>query len=108
MICIGSISGALLRFKVNNDFIANVFGSGFLGLISGFTISSRFQVFLVLGFCASLTTFSGLILDAFLMINSGLLFQAIGLICITMLAGFLSLTLGFLIGQRIRRLFSSL
>jgi hypothetical protein len=46
--------------------------------------------------------------DAFALINAGFLFRASVFIGSTLIAGFLSLTLGFLLGKTIKQLFPSL
>ncbi len=108
LVCIGAIPGALLRYQLNNYFFANILGVFLLGIIFGLKLNSRSYFFWIVGFCGSLTTFSGWMVDAFELINGGFLLRASVLIGSTLLAGFLSLTLGFLLGKTIKQLFPSL
>ena len=108
LVCAGAIPGALLRSQLDNSFLANILGVFLLGLICGLKLNSRSHFFWILGFCGSFTTFSSWMVDAFALINAGFLFRASVLIGSTLIAGFLSLTLGFLLGKTIKQLFPSL
>tara|TARA_B100000700_G_scaffold199824_1_gene219785 strand:- start:372 stop:716 length:345 start_codon:yes stop_codon:yes gene_type:complete len=101
-IIFGSISGALLRSSFDDYFIPNIIGS----FIIGFALSiSRKKIFynnFLITFCPALTTFSTWLIDCFVMINNGEIFKALSYICYGVLIGFLSCSLGFLLGQRLR------
>ncbi len=79
-----------------------------MGCISSLRLNSSAKLFLIIGFCGSFTTFSGWMMDSFTLISEGFLFQAFILIGSTLIFGFLSLTLGFLLGKTIKQLFLSL
>ena len=108
LVCTGAIPGALLRSQLNNYFLANILGVFLFGLIYGLKLNTRSHFFWIIGFCGSFTTFSSWMVDAFLLINGGFLFRASALLGSTLIAGFLSLTLGFLLGKTIKQLFPSL
>ena len=103
-----AIPGALLRSQLNSSFLVNILGVFFMGCIAGLKLNSPAQLFLLIGFCGSFTTFSGWMMDVFALIRVGFLFQASLLISSTLMFGFLSLTLGFLLGKTIKQLFLSL
>ncbi|AAQ00837.1 MULTISPECIES: fluoride efflux transporter FluC [Prochlorococcus] len=105
LLIVGSILGAILRWKLNNYFWVNISGAALLGLIVGLRAGSRIQFFLVIGFCGSFTTFSGWILDVFDLFRTGFFWKAAGLICSNLLGGFTALSVTFWIGRKIRHLF---
>ena len=56
---IGAISGALIRWQIDDIFIVNIIGCFLLGLINTLIISRKYKLILGFGFCGSLTSFSG-------------------------------------------------
>ena len=104
-VLIGSIPGALLRWQINNDFWSNVFGAAFLGIIAGVKCSQTLQLFFIIGFCGSLTTFSGWMLASFELLLKGFILQSFFLILGTFVSGFLALIIGFLMGKKLRQAF---
>ncbi len=101
----GAIPGALLRWQLHNDFYANIAGSALLGFIVSFQFGSALKVLLVIGFCGSLTTFSGWTLQMLGLIHDGFFLQAANVLTSTLFGGFLSLGLGFVIGKKINQSF---
>ncbi len=101
ILVLGTILGALLRWQITSDFYSNLFGAAFIGLIFGLKLNSRLQMALSIGFCASLTSFSGWMWDAFQFFNSGYLLKAFIEIALTLFGGFVTLFLGFFIGKKI-------
>ena len=102
LITLGSIPAALLRWHLSNDFLCNVSGAAFLGLIFGINSSTRLRLIFATGFCASFTTYSGWLWDLLELIKHGFLFEALGLIATTLIGGFFSLLVGFFIGEKMR------
>ncbi len=108
LVFIGSIPGALLRSQINNYLLVNILGVFFLGVVFGLKLPPRAQILLSIGFCGSLTTFSRWMVDSFGLISRGSFFEASALIGSTLITGFLSLSLGFLLGKTIKQLFPPL
>ena len=106
LIVIGAMPGALLRWQINNDFASNIFGAAVLGLIVGLQSNQKMQLIFVFGFCGALTTFSGWMITALKLFLQGFLWQTFFVISGTLMAGFLSLLLGFFMGQKLRQSFS--
>ena len=104
LIALGSIPGAFIRWQVNNDFIVNFCGAFLIGLLVSLSLKSKWNLILGVGFCGSLTTFSGWILDSFLLINNGLSLKAFYLISMTFLCGLSAVAIGFFIGRKINLL----
>ena len=105
LVCIGSIPGALLRWQLNNDFWSNIIGSTFLGFILGCRFNSHGQVLLGIGFCGSMTTFSGWIFDSYQVLTHASFPRGMFLLLSTLFLGFFSLLVGFLFGTKIRQSF---
>jgi CrcB protein len=60
---VGAVPGALLRWALQADPLANLLGALLLGMVSGLEPAKpRLLLLLGIGFCGSLTTFSGWIL----------------------------------------------
>ena len=104
LVCIGAVPGSYLRFQLDNQFMVNIFGTFILGLLFGMRVRLRIKLLLGVGFCGSLTTFSGWIFNSFNLIINGFLSQAILLIFTMCLSGFISFVFGFYIGQTLKKL----
>lgn len=104
-VALGAVPGALLRWQIALHFPdcnlgANVLGAGLLGWLAGLPPAPRRQLFLGIGFCGSLTTFSSWMLDAIRFLAAGLWSDAFGLIGFTLGFGFGAAWLGFWLAQR--------
>jgi len=104
-VALGAVPGALLRWQIALHFpdcnlVANVLGAGLLGWLAGLPPAPRRQLFLGIGFCGSLTTFSSWMLDAIRFLAAGLWSDAFGLIGFTLGFGFGAAWLGFWLAQR--------
>lgn len=62
---LGSIPGALVRWQLSNDFLVNVIGSLILGFLFGLKLKNSYYLIFGIGFCGSLTTFSGWIFSLY-------------------------------------------
>ena len=102
LIAILSIMGALLRWKLNTNFVSNIVGCALIGLISGLKLNSKLKLAFAIGFCGSLTTFSGWIWDFVGFFKSGFVIQAFSELFSTLFAGFFFLSLGFWFGKTIK------
>ena len=71
IISIGAIPAAILRWQIDQIFIANTIGCFLLGLINSLPVTRRYKLILGVGFCGSLTTFSGWSFQLFKLINKG-------------------------------------
>ncbi len=103
-VSLGAIPGALLRWSVHQDLVANIFGTFILGFIVGFECRYRYKLILAVGFCGSCTTFSSWIINVIQFIVEGNYVQAIYSLCITLILGFLSLLIAFYIGRIAKRI----
>ena len=63
LLALGAVPGALLRWALQADPLANLLGALLLGMVCGLEPAKpRLLLLLGIGFCGSLTTFSGWIL----------------------------------------------
>ena len=59
LISLGSISGALLRWQIDETFVVNIIGCFLLGFFNSLLIEKESKLIIVVGLCGSMTTFSG-------------------------------------------------
>ena len=104
LISLGAIPGSLMRWQINNNVIVNMLGSFFIGLLISLQVNSHKQLLLVIGFCGSLTTFSGWILISLNLLSNGHLIRAFLWLLIPLLCGLFAVAFGFFIGSTIRHL----
>ena len=101
MISIVAVPAALFRWQTDKVFIVNSIGCFLLGFINSLPISRRFKLIFGLGFCGSLTTFSGWSFQLFKLINQGFyklfFLNSVFLVII----GIFSFGLGHLIAKKI-------
>jgi CrcB protein len=115
LVAAGAIPGALLRWQcerlgyntigglrglVAADFVANMLGCLVIGIVVA-QPPSRFKLtlWLGIGFCGSLTTFSAWILQLYLAIHSGSIFKAMAVILASMAGGLALVCLGYAMGR---------
>ena len=72
LISIGAIPGALLRWQIDQIFIVNLIGCFLLGFFNSLAIKQRYKLILGIGFCGSMTTFSGWTYHLYKLLNQGL------------------------------------
>ena len=107
LVALGAVPGALVRWQValhsaDRHVLVNVLGAALLGLLAGLPAAPRRQLFVGIGFCGSLTTFSSWMLEAVQLISSGKIVEALGLIGLTLGLGVGAAALGFWLGQRLK------
>ena len=101
MISILSIFAAIFRWRIDQIFIVNIIGCFFLGFINTLNISKSYKLIFGFGFCGSLTTFSGLSLYLFQLLNEGF-YQVFFVDSVSMiLLGFFAVSLGHLFAKKI-------
>ena len=108
LVSLGAVPGALLRWQVahhldDRSVVVNVVGAALLGLLAGLPAAPRRQLLVGIGFCGSLTTFSGWMLDAMRLISVGKVVEAFGLIGITLGLGVAASWIGFRCGRVLLR-----
>ena len=104
LVALGAVPGALLRWQValhgsDRHLLVNVLGAALLGLLAGLPAAPRRQLLIGIGFCGSLTTFSSWMLEAMQLISAGQVFEAAGLIGLTLGLGVGAAALCFGIGR---------
>ncbi len=101
LISIGAIPGAIFRWQVDQLFIVNIIGCFFLGFIDALSINRRYKLIFGFGFCGSLTSFSGLSLLLFSLINKG--FYKLFFLNLTLIAifGFIAFSFGHWTAKKI-------
>ena len=101
IIAIGAVPAAIFRWQIDQIFIINTIGCFLFGLINSSTLSRRYKLFLGVGFCGSLTTFSGLSFQLFKLINQGF-YKLFFLNSIsTVMLGIFAVCLGHLLAKKI-------
>ena len=106
LVALGAVPGALMRWQLSlhladQNLVANTLGAALLGFLAGLPAAPRRQLFLGIGFCGSLTTFSSWMLDAVRQLGVGDIKAAAGLIGLTMGLGLGAAALGFSLGRRL-------
>ena len=106
LVACGAVPGALMRWQASlylqdQNIVANVLGASVLGMLVGLPWKPRRQLLIGIGFCGSLTTFSGWMLAAMKHLSTGDWPAAFGLIGLTLGLGLVAAGLGFLCGRRV-------
>lgn len=117
LVALGAIPGALLRWRMErvepwlapplgdglgSHALGNLLGSFLLGVVAaGSTPRPRLMLVVGIGFCGSLTTFSGWILELHTLLEAGGAIPALGRLVLSLLGGLLAVTAGALAGRRL-------
>ncbi len=101
---IGSVPGALIRWHFSNNFLVNIFGAYVLGLVCGLSLRKSCYLFFAIGFCGSLTSFSGWMLDSAILFTQGFYYESLKLVFSTLFFGLISVSIGFFLGKRIKKI----
>lgn len=108
LVALGAVPGALLRWQValhgaHRYVLVNVVGAALLGWLAGLPAAPRRQLLVGIGFCGSLTTFSGWMLESMQLISAGKIVEASGLIGLTLGLGLSAAFFGFICGRVLLR-----
>ena len=108
LVALGAVPGALMRWQIgshlhDNDVIVNVLGAFLLGWLAGLPLRPRRQLFIGIGFCGSLTTFSSWMVNCVSFIAQGDWLAALGLIGLTLGLGLGAAALGVFVGRSLVR-----
>ena len=72
LISLGSISGALLRWQIDEILLVNIIGCFLLGFFNSLSIKKEYKLIVVVGLCSSMTTFSGWSFHLYKLLTLGL------------------------------------
>ena len=72
LISMGAIPGALIRWQIDEIFVANLIGCFLLGFFNSLDILKKYRLILCVGLCGSMTTFSGWSSHLYKLLNQGL------------------------------------
>ncbi len=108
LVALGAIPGAVMRWQIgfhlhDNDVLVNVLGAFLLGWLAGLPLRPRRQLFIGIGFCGSLTTFSSWMVNCVSFIAQGDWPAALGLIGLTLGLGLGAAALGVFVGRNLIR-----
>jgi len=102
-VALGAVPGALLRWLLQADPLANLLGCLVIGIVSGSEPPRPRAMLLVgIGFCGSFTTFSGWILALERAMGRGSL-SGVALLLLELVAGVLAVVLGRGLAGRLAR-----
>ena len=104
IIAIGAVPGALIRWQFDDSFFVNILGAGLIGFVISIPSRRWIKLSLCIGFCGSLTTFSGWMMNALKLLLFGFYIEALKLIFLTFFFGLLAAILGSLIAKMTTRL----
>jgi CrcB protein len=103
LVALGAVPGALLRWLLQTDPLANVLGCLVIGIVSGLEPPRPQAMLLVgIGFCGSLTTFSGWILALESALGRGSV-SGVALLLLELVAGVLAVLVGRGLAGRLAR-----
>jgi len=103
LVALGAVPGALLRWLLQTDPLANVLGCLVIGIVSGLEPPRPRAMLLVgIGFCGSLTTFSGWILALESALGRGSE-SGVALLLLELVAGVLAVLMGRGLAGRLAR-----
>ena len=103
LVALGAVPGALLRWLLQADPLVNLLGCLVIGIVSGSESPRPRSMLLVgIGFCGSLTTFSGWILALERAMGRGSA-SGVALLLLELVAGVLAVVLGRGLARRLAR-----
>ncbi len=100
-ISIGAIPGALFRWQIDEIFVVNLIGCFLLGLIHSLSISKRYKLSLGIGFCGSMTTFSGWSFHLHNLLDQGRYVMFLSHSILSVLFGVLAIALGHIVAKKL-------
>ena len=101
LIATSAVPGALLRWQLHNNFLANIIGAAVLGFVFGLPINRQRRL-IASSFCGALTTFSGWLVYTIKLFQDGSLLYALALLGFGFGFGLLAAVVGFYFGQLIK------
>ena len=105
IISIGSIIGALVRWKFDDIFVVNNIGCFLLGFVNNLSLSRKIKLLLGFSFCGSLTTFSSWIFKLFNLLQKGLFADFLKILSLSLITGYLLIFAGYKIAGKIKTFF---
>ena len=102
IIALGAVPGAFIRWQIDDYFVVNIFGAAFLGFLMSLPVNKKYHLLFGVGFCGSLTTFSGWMVDSAELILNGSFLKALVLILYLFICGLVSAAFGFFVGALIK------
>jgi len=101
LISIGAIPGALFRWHIDQIFVVNLIGCFLLGFLNSLAIPKRYKLTFGVGFCGSMTTFSGWSFHLYELLSQGLyrlfVLNSISIV----LMGVFAIGLGHMLGKKL-------
>ena len=101
LISIGAIPGALFRWQIDDIFLVNLLGCFLLGFLNSLAISRRYKLTLGVGFCGSMTTFSGWSFHLCKLLSQGLYRLFLLNLISIVLIGVFAIGLGYMLGKQL-------
>ena len=101
-VALGCVPGSFIRWQVANNLFVNIAGAAILGLFFGLSIKKTRYLLFCFGFCGSLTTFSGFIIEFLSLLRSGEWISAYIFIFVSIGLGLLATACGFLVGRYLK------
>ncbi|MBD2423477.1 CrcB family protein [Cyanobium sp. FACHB-13342] len=100
LVATGAIPGALLRWRLEADFVANMVGCLLLGLVLAQPARRRpLMLWAGIGFCGSLTTFSTWMLQLARALRAGEVWESLLVLMASLLGGLALVALGHALGR---------
>ena len=103
-ISIGAIPAVILRWHLDEFYIVNTIGCFLIGLFNSLSLASKYKLIFCIGFCGSLTTFSGWILRIYTLIFDGFYIQALWITISMVIVAFFAVFLGNISAHKIKKL----
>ena len=103
-ISIGAIPAVVFRCNFDEVYLVNTIGCFLLGVFNSFSFSSKYKLILCIGFCGSLTTFSGWIFDLFELISGGFYLKSLRIVILMLIMGLIAVCFGNLLAKKINNL----
>ena len=98
-----SYLGVILRHSIDNLFLVSSVGSFIYGFILSTNFKQKTKDVILMGFCASFTTFSGFAFEFYELIKLGFFLKVIFWVNLVILTGLIMMFSGFLLGKKIHR-----
>jgi len=104
ILSIGSIVGSVIRWKIEDIFLLNIFGCFVLGFVNRVNLHRDLKLLIGFSFCGSLTTFSSWIFNLFLLIKEALYLKFVIDTCFSLIIAIFGIYFGDILGKKINSL----